>query len=727
MPKYLIVLLSFLIIASPAFSYNDNEVTIDGSKDVQVRKNTLLFYERASDPGAPSANGLRLYAKDNAGVTTLYTKDSASNVVEIGAGGGGATAWDDVGDPDADTTIAMGGYETIFTSTLDEAAHYVVKIDNTDADLANETTLLGLEFTDDGDNDGVFIKALDNNGDLVWKLGINGRMTIGPGATDYILPTARGNANEVLMDNGAGAVAFTALADGNVPDALTINNATSVTTAALTVNGQADIEGYSSFGNGSALDASFTSIFDRDFTDSGNTNVSQVSVRGIITKDTFAPDNSVSAVEIRPEGIVIDAISPPVTASLVVTEPVITEQNLGTALIASTVYVKDAPTEGTENYALYVEAGAVDFDDSLTVGGTATFNSENADIDFIVKADSGNAVVYDAGSVAWYFDQAVVFNNAGADVDFHINTDDVADAFAVDGGTDKITLNGIPYSWPADDGDAGEQLQTDGAGVLSWEAAGVGGSGDAITVDGNAIDTTAAFANTGNVDFTFADGGVGGPDTVTANFTEADPLVDTEAEIEAITGAYFGASKVVTAGYIWVADGTDFESVPMTGDVSIAAGGATAVDDDSHNHTSSTISGLDISADTNLAAGRSLTMSGDSVEADAELYTETHCIYLEDPTAVDDLQSIWYAKNACTITSLWCESDQTVTAMLQVDDGTPADVDSVDLTCDSTPPEDTALDGDATMAAGDRLDLDVASVANTPTWVSICWTETKDD
>jgi len=35
----------------------------------------------------------------------------------------------------------------------------------------------------------------------------------------------------------------------------------------------------------------------------------------------------------------------------------------------------------------------------------------------------------------------------------------------------KISINGIPYTFPTDDGDAGEQLQTDGAGTLTWESA----------------------------------------------------------------------------------------------------------------------------------------------------------------------------------------------------------------------------------------------------------------
>jgi hypothetical protein len=71
---------------------------------------------------------------------------------------------------------------------------------------------------------------------------------------------------------------------------------------------------------------------------------------------------------------------------------------------------------------------------------------------------------------------------------------------------------------------------------------------------------------------------------------ETNAAVDSEAEIEAITGAYFGASKVVTAGYLWVADGTDFESVPMSGDGSIASGGALTIANDSHTHVSANIS-----------------------------------------------------------------------------------------------------------------------------------------
>lgn len=36
-----------------------------------------------------------------------------------------------------------------------------------------------------------------------------------------------------------------------------------------------------------------------------------------------------------------------------------------------------------------------------------------------------------------------------------------------------VTIGGIAYTFPADNGDAGEQLQTNGSGALTWEASGV--------------------------------------------------------------------------------------------------------------------------------------------------------------------------------------------------------------------------------------------------------------
>ena len=148
-------------------------------------------------------------------------------------------------------------------------------------------------------------------------------------------------------------------------------------------------------------------------------------------------------------------------------------------------------------------------------------------------------------------------------------------------------------------------LQVGGTAVLTAEVDG------STTNEINTITLPDANATAG-LGITFAQSGSiaiteSAPDTVTFAVTEADPTVDTEAEIEAITGALFGASKAVTAGYVWVADGIDFESCVMSGDVTIASGGATTIADSvavtSWNLTTPTITtSLTTSTPTTLSA-----------------------------------------------------------------------------------------------------------------------------
>lgn len=131
-------------------------------------------------------------------------------------------------------------------------------------------------------------------------------------------------------------------------------------------------------------------------------------------------------------------------------------------------------------------------------------------------------------------------------------------------------------------------------------------------------------------------------------------------------------------------------------------------------------------ADTAITAGRSLTIATDDISADAELYTDSKTLYFENPVSADDFKSIWVAPQASTITAISCESDQTVNFDLQVDDGTATGVNGSDIACTSFA-TDSSLAGDTTLASGDRLDLAVASVSGTPTWVSITFKFTYDD
>jgi len=114
-----------------------------------------------------------------------------------------ATALDDIGDPDADTSISVAGYETTITSTLNEASHSVLIITDTTADLTADVTLLKLTYTDDGDANGTFIECLDNLGaDSKFKVGANGDVFLGTGAKiDF-------GAGDVTLTHSANTLTF---------------------------------------------------------------------------------------------------------------------------------------------------------------------------------------------------------------------------------------------------------------------------------------------------------------------------------------------------------------------------------------------------------------------------------------------------------------------------------------------------------------------------------------
>ena len=136
----------------------------------------------------------------------------------------------------------------------------------------------------------------------------------------------------------------------------------SVTSGNLTFN-QPVITGNMVVGT-STLDSAKTLLISRDFTDTGN--VSQVLVEGQITSSS---GSDIRHVEINPVGAISDnagAITH--ITSLSVSEPIISFTGGGSVTNASTIYVRDAPTEATNNYGLFVDSGISRFDgDGTTV------------------------------------------------------------------------------------------------------------------------------------------------------------------------------------------------------------------------------------------------------------------------------------------------------------------------------------------------------------------------
>ncbi len=415
--------------------------------------------------------------------------------------------------------------------------------------------------------------------------------------------------------------------------------------------------------------------------------------------------------------------------------------DLGTSDVTGTLDVSDhLNLVGGTNITLTGDTLAVD-DAFVSNGGDAIAG----DLDFNDGVtDSPKATFTPATGTAW----DIFAEDTGDDLQIEANTasEEALDIVNVGAGTVRLTLDGgLTLSGFDCTGNAnGGALTTDASGVVSCsDDDGGGGSGDVLTVNSTAVDTTGNFLD-GDIDFTHVDGGPGGPDDITATVACSGCVDITDIGADAVDGSELVEDSVDTTElddteapavgqlvatdnatatrleYIAVGTGLTHDGDTLTADLGTAI--------DAGEITAAAIDGDDINSN---IAGRSLTLTAgapDTLDIDVEIWTDTKGIWFEDPTAADDFKSIWIVRGfAATLTKIWCESDQTVTMMLQVDDGTPADVDSVDLVCITTPDTDDALNGDVTMADGDRLDLDLVSVSGTPTFVSIMWTFTKDE
>lgn len=118
-------------------------------------------------------------------------------------------------------------------------------------------------------------------------------------------------------------------------------------------------------------------------------------------------------------------------------------------------------------------------------------------------------------------------------------------------GDSEITGNlGIGTSTPAYALEVVGNIYASG-NVTCGGSCGGGGSGDAITVDGTAIDTTAAFVSPGHdIDFSISDGGAGGPDSVFADINWTN--ITAEVQSNDINWTNITAKELATTGINWL-------------------------------------------------------------------------------------------------------------------------------------------------------------------------------
>jgi len=313
-------------------------------------------------------------------------------------------------------------------------------------------------------------------------------------------------------------------------------------------------------------------------------------------------------------------------------------------------------------------------------------------------------------------------------------------ALGSDAQGDVMYYNGTDYA-RLGYGTAGYALTTGGVGANpSWTAVGVG---DVTAVGNCASGLCFDGSSDGGTYLDFYDaqgavrlitGDVAGAITLTLPITTGTLIhsgVTTLSSLTSIgtiaTGTWQSTDIGVSYGGTGLSDPTDHSVLVGSGNTAI-----TALTVGTNGQILVGSAGADpVFATLTCDDGLTCTTGAGTLEidVDADVRTDTKCIYIEDPTAGDDLKSFWTNNGfAVTIIKIWCESDQAdgVQLDLQIDDGSPADVAGTDLDCDDTPAEDEAgLTG--AMADGDRLDMVITSVGGAETWLSVCWTFTIDD
>ena len=260
------------------------------------------------------------------------------------------------------------------------------------------------------------------------------------------------------------------------------------------------------------------------------------------------------------------------TGNLTATSPIAldqTRQVIGGAAVISVASGYTIPTTTEKgNYDTVVINDPSDYDSYSDLPIAAVTNGDDT---HVASCDG----VYDFVIGLGYITATLTQEEVGAYVDALINdTDSVHTLITItyddtDNAMDFVVNNDLhAYSWTnVVDGDIPDTITVGASGSVNDSAIPAGITRDS---EWNTLSEIETVTSKNIIDST---------EMAAAGYltSETDPNVDTEAEIEAITGAYFGTSKAVTTGYIWVADGVDFESVAMSGDIAIIADGTTAI------------------------------------------------------------------------------------------------------------------------------------------------------
>jgi len=184
---FILVCLMFLSPAQAGINDRFSDIELGDSGDT---KNAIILPERAAPSGNPVSNWGWLYVKDLAGASALYFENDAGAVSQLTPS---ATAYDDIGDPDANGVILFTTYTNIWTMAA--TAGDAFNIQGTGA--FGDISVVRIEQKTGNPTDGTVLEvvAADPN-------------------VDPLVISASGKANALVVGQNTGVVTIAGVAEG---------------------------------------------------------------------------------------------------------------------------------------------------------------------------------------------------------------------------------------------------------------------------------------------------------------------------------------------------------------------------------------------------------------------------------------------------------------------------------------------------------------------------------
>ena len=667
---------------------------------------------------------------------------------------GAATAYDDIGDPDAAGSISFGDGETATYTTVQDSAANFFNIINTNADVSNLVTLLRLQYTDNGQDLAHFLTCNDNAGDVKFFIQEEGKVEITPGGVGSanifrITPSAVISTNEAIWNaisiNGAAldpsgndvflcglGIDFSGVAPtgtGEDIDGIQIKMASGEEHAVHIEEGKVVIDNTA----GAAAGAEYTVVDIRLNTSSLHANSDMHAIDVAVEAGT--PAGKVVAVGTHSN---VD----PIAQGIGVFSTPNQDEFAGKKKTGGTVWVDgDTPAiaEDLDGNEMFV----VD-DDEIYVGSAAVFNE--------IEVDMGTVATKSVTPTFWY-------SSAGPWTQFFPADD--TDGFQQD-GTIRWTLDDISGSW-TNDGDPGGADSTAGYWIKIVRTANADPGTPTPTTVKTGVITNYFWDKTGAIDVlsveadTLTEGG-----NAVYNSTEieaaVEPLIDTLANLTSIQGLTVGFADAGAVDAFWGWDDTasTYENLTAAEALAIIGGAATDFDgsgavawgnitagelaDDTVNDDDinwGDIAGL--VADGYVASGAAVADPNAAGELAVDTTTDQFLYYggaqrvityfyergfvLEDPAVADDDVPFWHPKQNITITDVYGETQGGTSCTIAIGDGTN-ELEAIVFDADGQ--ADDGSIANASFVANERMEFDVDAVVGSVDWVAVTITYTID-